>query len=75
MMERCNSLSAYMEDWHMKIAVIILVAATAVLLILFVAGAVAANSAEEEFYREFDDREQTEYLRRWREKKNRKRRH
>ena len=59
----------------MKIAIIILLVAVAILAVLFVIGASVADSAQEEFYRKFDDRDQEEYLRRWREKqkaKNRK---
>ena len=56
----------------MKIVIIILILAAAALAILFVAGAIKTNVAEDDLYREFDDRDQADYLRRWREEKNRK---
>ena len=56
----------------MKIAIIILLVAVAILAVLFVIGASVADSAQEEFYREFGDRDQEEYLHRWREKQKEK---
>lgn len=39
------------------------------LILAFFAGVAAVNQAEEEMHREFDDRDQEEYIRRWQEEK------
>lgn len=60
----------------MKIVIIILIAAALIALALFVVGMFAVIGAQEDIHREFDDREQEEYIRRWQEKKKaRKQRH
>ena len=52
----------------MKIAIIIIVLALVVLL----AGMAVSIGASEEMYREFDDAQQEEYIRKWQEKKARR---
>lgn len=39
------------------------------LILAFFAGVAAVNHAAEEMHREFDDRDQEEYIRRWQEEK------
>ena len=39
------------------------------LILAFFAGVAAVNQAAEEMHREFDDRDQEEYIRRWQEEK------
>ena len=39
------------------------------LILVFFAGVAAVNQAAEEMHREFDDRDQEEYIRRWQEEK------
>ena len=47
----------------MKIVVIILIIAGLILLGLFVVGMAIVIGAQEELYREYDDRDQAEYIR------------
>ena len=56
----------------MKIAIIIIVLALVVLMLLFLAGMAVSIGASEEMYREFDDAQQEEYIRKWQEKKARR---
>lgn len=51
----------------MKIAVIILIIAGLILMGMFVIGMAIVIGASEEMYRDYDDRDQAEYIRRWRE--------
>lgn len=57
----------------MKIAVIILIIAGLILMGMFVVGMAIVIGASEEMYRDYDDRDQAEYIRRWQEKRNAKR--
>ena len=53
----------------------IVIVAAAVLLVLaflFIVGTVSSISAVDDLYRDFDDREQEAYLRRWNEEKKQK---
>lgn len=53
--------------------VTIVMLVVAVLGILFIVGALATIGSFDEAYREIDDREQEEYIRRWMSEKSRKR--
>ena len=53
----------------MKIVIIILIVAALTVLALFVIGMFAVIGAQEDIYREFDDRDQAEYICKWQEKK------
>lgn len=53
----------------MKIVIIILIVAALIVMALFVIGMFAVIGAQEDIYREFDDRDQAEYIRKWQEKK------
>lgn len=55
----------------MIVAVIVLIAVVLILGLLFIIGAIKTIGAYEEIYKERDDAEQEEYLRKWREKKER----
>lgn len=57
----------------MKIAVIILIIAVLILMGMFIIGMAIVIGASEEMYRDYDDRDQAEYIRRWQEKRNAKR--
>ena len=57
----------------MKIVVIILILAGLILMGMFVVGMAIMISASEEMYRDYDDRDQQEYIRRWQEKQKAKR--
>ena len=52
--------------------VIVAVAVLLVLAFLFIVGTVSSISAVDDLYRDFDDREQEAYLRRWNEEKKQK---
>ncbi len=52
----------------MKIVIIILIVVVLIVMALFVVGMFAVIGAQEDIYREFDDREQEEYIRKWQEK-------
>ena len=56
----------------MKIMIIIAVVLGIVALIAFVFGLMITIAASEEMYREFDDRDQQEFIRRWQEKQKEK---
>ncbi|HRV33793.1 MAG TPA: hypothetical protein P5281_05625 [Anaerovoracaceae bacterium] len=57
----------------MKIVVIILIIAVLILMGMFIIGMAIVIGASEEMYRDYDDRDQAEYIRRWQEKRNAKR--
>jgi hypothetical protein len=57
----------------MKIAVIILIIAVLILVGMFIIGMAIVIGASEEMYRDYDDRDQAEYIRKWREERNAKR--
>ena len=57
----------------MKIVVIILIIAGLILVGMFIIGMAIVIGASEEMYRDYDDRDQAEYIRRWQEKRNAKR--
>lgn len=57
----------------MKIVVIILILAGLILMGMFVVGMAIMIGASEEMYRDYDDRDQQEYIRRWQEKQKAKR--
>lgn len=57
----------------MKIAVIILIIAVLILMGMFIIGMAIVIGASEEMYRDYDDRDQAEYIRKWREERNAKR--
>ena len=56
----------------MKIAVIILIIAGLILMGMFIIGMAIVIGASEEMYRDYDDRDQAEYIRKWREERNAK---
>ena len=56
----------------MKIVVIILFLAVLILIGMFVVGMAIVIGASEEMYRDYDDRDQAEYIRKWREERNAK---
>ena len=56
----------------MKIVVIILFLAVLILIGMFVVGMAIVIGASEEMYRDYDDRDQQEYIRKWREERNAK---
>ena len=56
----------------MKIVVIILILAGLLLMGMFVVGMAIVIGASEEMYRDYDDRVQQEYIRRWQEKQKAK---
>ena len=56
----------------MAIAIIVIISVLLILGLLFIIGTVKTIGAYEEMYRERDDAEQEEYLREWREKRNKK---
>ena len=57
----------------MKIAVIILIIVGLILIGMFVVGMAIVSGASEEMYRDYDDRDQQEYIRKWREERDVKR--
>lgn len=57
----------------MKIAVIILIIAVLILMGMFIIGMAIVIGASEEMYRDYDDRDQAEYIRKWQEERNAKR--
>ena len=57
----------------MKIVVIILIIAVLILMGMFIIGMAIVIGASEEMYRDYDDRDQAEYIRKWREERNAKR--
>ena len=57
----------------MKIAVIILIIAVLILMGMFIIGMAIVIGASEEMYRDYDDRDQQEYIRKWREERDVKR--
>ena len=57
----------------MKITVIILIIAVLILMGMFIIGMAIVIGASEEMYRDYDDRDQAEYIRKWREERNAKR--
>ena len=57
----------------MKIVVIILFLAVLILIGMFVVGMAIVIGASEEMYRDYDDRDQQEYIRKWREERDVKR--
>jgi len=62
-----------MEGQEMIVVLIVIVAVALILAILFIIGALAAIGAVDDAYRDYDDREQEAYIRRWNEDKQRKR--
>ena len=56
----------------MKIVVIILIIAVLILMGMFIIGMAIVIGASEEMYRDYDDRDQAEYIRKWREERNAK---
>ena len=56
----------------MKIVVIILIIAVLILMGMFIIGMAIVIGASEEMYRDYDDRDQAEYIRRWQEKQKEK---
>ena len=57
----------------MKIVVIILIIAGLILMGMFIIGMAIVIGASEEMYRDYDDRDQAEYIRKWRKERNAKR--
>ena len=57
----------------MKSVVIILFLAVLILIGMFVVGMAIVIGASEEMYRDYDDRDQQEYIRKWREERDVKR--
>lgn len=53
----------------MGVAIIVVITVLLIFGLLFVIGTVSSISAVDDLYREFDDREQEEYIRKWSEEK------
>ena len=56
----------------MALAVIIVIAFLIIFVFLFVMGVLSINQALDEMYRDLDDRDQIEYIKRWKEEKRRR---
>lgn len=54
------------------VAAIVIILVIIVLLIVFLVGVAAVIGAGEDLYREYEDREQEEYIRRWVEEKKKR---
>ena len=56
----------------MALAVIIVIVGLIVFVFLFLRGVASINQALDEMYRDLDDRDQIEYIKRWKEEKRRR---
>ena len=56
----------------MALAVIIVIAFLIIFVFLFLMGVASINQALDEMYRDLDDRDQIDYIKRWKEEKRRR---
>ena len=56
----------------MALAVIIVIVVLIIFVFLFVMGVASINQALDEMYRDLDDRDQIDYIKRWKEEKRRR---